>query len=343
MYTHTPRGTVMRAVFAAAAVSAAAATPPVEPDPQMFPQGFTVATGTTIPHNGGLDSVTQHGVVHYDLGNQRVRMDHAWQDKKSSFIADFREGKLYSFKPGQCVVMLFNGTLEPFGIPKGALLHEESALVRDTVVRRYEGVIRTAEGRLQMLDFYVKKMNRSAKEDTGNWIPWRTTYSRSLRKELGSAPVNDGRDWRYYGERNDEVAVEGIMSREVVPYEPGLKVITDYYNFHAVTPDADVFRPPRACREPGPRESFDFSFFAHGHTQGFGQQVFEFQKTLTDISQASPEYRQHLDDRCSAAGDSAEEADNHPIPRDVLERELEEERQRRMKAGEGSAEDSNRR
>eukprot|EP01062_Namystynia_karyoxenos_P003910 TRINITY_DN1137_c0_g4_i1.p2 TRINITY_DN1137_c0_g4~~TRINITY_DN1137_c0_g4_i1.p2 ORF type:complete len:386 (+),score=142.09 TRINITY_DN1137_c0_g4_i1:98-1159(+) len=319
-----------------AAAPAARAGAALEPDPFMFPRQFSVVTGTTIPHNNGLDSVTQHGVVYYDAVQQRVRMDHAWQQYRSTFIANFEEGKLYSFTPGRCMVMLFNGTLEPFAIPKGALLHEDSTLVRDTVVSHYEGVIRTADGKLQRIDFFAKKLNRSS-DEPGNWIPWRTTYSRSLRKELAPPDAEDNRDWRIYGEQpRDQLAPLGIQQRGLVPFQQDVKIYTDYFNFHAGPPDDAVFKPPAACHEPGPSDTFDFSYFAQGHTQGFGQQVFEFQKTLTDQSVASPEYQQHLDDRCSV---KTKPSDAHPMPRAILEEEVLEQMRRESEKGTRRAEE----
>ena len=297
----------------------------------LFPQRFSVRTGSTIPLDGGWGSITQAGSIYYDGDNQWLRMEHEFQGKEVSFIARFGEQRLYLMTGSNCVNVTVNGALMPFAAPKGSVLNEERALVRDTFVARYSGVVRDMEGKLHGLDFYAKQENKTAREaPPANWIPWRTTYSRLYRREIGPSSSNknaedpdDHRDWRYYKEseqnKNDD-------DTEVSPYvEPAdyvttiengsMKVTIDYYNFIPHAPKASLFDPPEHCRK-GDGSEGDFKFSFSGFEGGsFGHQIFEFQKTLADISADFQDVRGRqrlLEDACIRYFcDATEKESNH--------------------------------
>ncbi|KAJ9453925.1 hypothetical protein DIPPA_31692 [Diplonema papillatum] len=291
-----------------------AGAPPRTATAGMFPQRFSVTTGTTILVNDGWDSTTQTGEVYYDGEEQWLRMDHRSGGKDVTFVARFKEGKLFLLVDDRCINIAVNGTLMPFATPRGSVLNEERALVRDTFVVNYNGVMRGINGKLHSMDFFVKKENRSL-GDAGNWIPWRTTYSRLYRREIGMSSdrsmndddEEDNRDWIFYGEDDVDPADEELEhyvrpSQAVATFEPGNKVITDYYNFSPLPPPKHLFDRPSLCRETADDDENDgkFSFTAHAGWGG-GHQIFEFQKTLSDLTAEYPHlhhYQRLLEDAC---------------------------------------------
>eukprot|EP01064_Diplonema_japonicum_P035135 TRINITY_DN7526_c0_g3_i1.p1 TRINITY_DN7526_c0_g3~~TRINITY_DN7526_c0_g3_i1.p1 ORF type:complete len:325 (+),score=47.24 TRINITY_DN7526_c0_g3_i1:50-1024(+) len=296
---------------------------PRNPTMSMFPQEFSVHTGTTIPMNNGLDSQTQAGAVHYSEKKQWLRMDHASQGRVFSFIARFNEGRLYLLNDGSCANVSVNGTLMPFATPKGSVLNEERVLVRDTVVVNYNGVMRAMDGKYHSLDFYVKQINRTAGADApGNWLPWRTTFSRLFRREIGPSDHQqkpeedtDDRDWRFYDEGKGDAPDQEIASydkpaNDLSSFDPGQKVTTDYFNYLAREPAAELFEPPGSCTSASGTD-VKFSFGSHGG--GFGHQIFEFQKALSDLSTDFPHITHNLlEDACLRYFcDASEKDSNH--------------------------------
>eukprot|EP01060_Flectonema_neradi_P041293 TRINITY_DN9762_c1_g1_i1.p1 TRINITY_DN9762_c1_g1~~TRINITY_DN9762_c1_g1_i1.p1 ORF type:complete len:347 (+),score=62.16 TRINITY_DN9762_c1_g1_i1:53-1093(+) len=322
---------IAAAVIALATRSEAA---PRSAPTNLFPQRFSVKTGSTIPLDAGWGSITQAGSIYYDGENQWLRMEHESQGKQVSFIARFGEQRLYLMTGTNCVNVTVNGALMPFAAPKGSVLSEERAIVRDTYVSRYSGVVRDMEGKLHGLDFYAKQENRSSQPHTStqtttnDWIPWRTTYGRLYRREIGPGSServdpDDNRDWRYYKESEQN---KDDDDTEVSPYvEPAdqvttiedssLKVTIDYYNFVAQPPKSSLFDPPEHCKK-GDRSEGDFKFSFSGFEGGsFGHQIFEFQKSLADISanfQDAPGRQRLLEDACIRYFcDAAEKETNH--------------------------------
>eukprot|EP01059_Diplonema_ambulator_P032050 TRINITY_DN6096_c0_g1_i2.p1 TRINITY_DN6096_c0_g1~~TRINITY_DN6096_c0_g1_i2.p1 ORF type:complete len:322 (+),score=78.75 TRINITY_DN6096_c0_g1_i2:67-1032(+) len=313
-----------------AATAAAVGGAPRNPTWSMFPQEFSVHTGTTIPLNNGLDSQTQSGTIHYHGGKQWLRMDHASQGRVFSFIARFKEGRLYLLNDGICANVSVNGTLMPFATPKGSVLNQERVLVRDTVVVNYNGVMKGIDGKYNSLDFFVKQINRTAGGVDGNWMPWRTTFSRLFRREIGPASStneeeNDDRDWRFYDEGKEDTPDQEVANYQkpegiVSPFDPGQKVMTDYYNFQPRPPPHELFDPPESCEDASDSSDVRFSFTSHGG--GYGHQIFEFQKALADLSTDFTHITHNLlEDACMRYFcDASEKESNHDArPVDVGE------------------------
>ena len=266
-------------------------TPPRRPQPNMFPQKFSVVTGTTIPLNHGWDSVTQTGVIHYDGVKQFLRMDHKGNGAEVTLIGRFGEGSLLLVSGGSCVNVTVNGTLMPFATPKGSVLNQERMMVRDTHVVNYNGVMRGNDGKLHELDFFVKKYNRTDATDLENWLPWRISYSKARRREIAPAgsgapfedeDENDDRDWRFYDEMHPDdddddkqVAPARPQDHPLATLDPISKITTDFYNFHKGEPHASLFDPPEICADATSKDDVKFSFT---DTAPYGHQIFEFQK-----------------------------------------------------------------
>eukprot|EP01061_Rhynchopus_euleeides_P002672 TRINITY_DN12060_c0_g1_i1.p2 TRINITY_DN12060_c0_g1~~TRINITY_DN12060_c0_g1_i1.p2 ORF type:complete len:331 (+),score=135.34 TRINITY_DN12060_c0_g1_i1:151-1143(+) len=274
----------------------ATASPPRAPTASMFPQQFSVVTGTTIPLNHGWDSVTQSGLVHYDGKGQFLRMDHKGSGREVTLIARFAEGVLYLLSGGTCVNVTVNGTLMPFATPKGSVLNQERMIVRDTYVVNYNGVMRGNDGKLHELDFFVKKENRTG-GDIENWTPWRISYSKARKREIASSDASgaenddadDDRDWRFYDEMHPEEDPESQQlttdtiqpNNPLATLDPVSRITTDYYNFQPGKQMPELFEAPEICRGTVPRQDVKFSF---SDASNYGHQIFEFQRTLSELS-----------------------------------------------------------
>eukprot|EP01063_Lacrimia_lanifica_P036135 TRINITY_DN7090_c0_g1_i1.p1 TRINITY_DN7090_c0_g1~~TRINITY_DN7090_c0_g1_i1.p1 ORF type:complete len:367 (+),score=129.55 TRINITY_DN7090_c0_g1_i1:75-1103(+) len=311
---------------------------PRTPSPGMFPQRFSVSTGTTIPLNFGWDSISQSGEVHYDGPNQYLRMDHKSGSSEVSMIARFGEKQMFLLMDGKCVNVSVDGTLMPFTTPKGSILQEERTLIRDVIVVNYNGVMRGNEGRMHQLDFYVRQLNRSHPVDAGNWMPWRTVYSALSRRELASSSApgyvppeydeEDNRDWIFYeeahpdgdGTDNKKVAYYMHPNQALATVDPIQKVTTDYYNFRAQKPPEELFDPPEECEHSSAQRAAKFRFHAAG---AYGHQLFEFQKTLSDLAGDSSHADSHhlLEDACRRYFCDASERETNRDAKPILDEE----------------------